>query len=340
MIGIAKLTDKQIKIREYLKSAWEMTDRSIARALGVSHSTVGRVRKEMIKSGRFDHLSNAADNEWMNHPYIQANKELLETLTPRGLRAIKNIEVLDYMMAHPKIKSPCVAQAYLAREKRQQRKDARVTISLDDVVIKVADVSQVEQFDWIKDESVDLCICDPPWDKTSIPVCEGISKVAANKLRDGGSLLVLVGGSHLPDVITALAADKRLRYHWLLTCPLPQGSPASVSKLRIQTKVRFIIWYVKGAYNSDVISDYINRPKSDRATDKTYHDWGAPADLVTELIERFTDPGDTVADWTIGGGTTAVCAVLLGRKFIGSDVDENAVKTTLRRVRQLFGYAR
>lgn len=211
---------------------------------------------------------------------------------------------------------------------------------MDDVDIRVADVRHVEQFDWIEDGSIDLCICDPPWDRTSIPICEGISRVAADKLRDGGSLLVLTGGSHLPDIINALSANKRLRYHWLLTCPLPQGSPASVSRLKIQSKVRFVLWYVKGTYDGDIVSDYINRPNSSSATDKTYHEWGAPEELISELIERFSNPGDTVADWTVGGGTTAVCAVLLGRKFIGSDVDENAVKTTLRRVRQLFGYAR
>lgn len=144
----------------------------------------------------------------------------------------------------------------------------------------------------------------------------------------------------MPDIINALSANKRLRYHWLLTCPLPQGSPASVSRLKIQSKVRFVLWYVKGTYDGDIVSDYINRPNSSSATDKTYHEWGAPEELISELIERFSNPGDTVADWTVGGGTTAVCAVLLGRKFIGSDVDENAVKTTLRRVRQLFGYAR
>ncbi|WP_330381866.1 TRM11 family methyltransferase, partial [Defluviitalea phaphyphila] len=144
----------------------------------------------MIQSGRFDHLSNE-DEEWMHHPYIVANKRLLENLTPRGLRAIKKLDVLDYMMTHPQIKSPCVAQAYLTREKRQQRKDARVTISLDDVDIRVADVRHVEQFDWIRDGSVDLCLCDPPWGKSSPEVCEGISKVAASKLRDGGNLLVL-----------------------------------------------------------------------------------------------------------------------------------------------------
>ena len=87
----------------------------------------------MQKSGRFDHLSNTV-MKWMNHPYIQANKELLETLNPRGLRALKNIEVLDYMQAHL-YKSPCCTGLFSTR-KDNSVKDARVTISLDDVDIR------------------------------------------------------------------------------------------------------------------------------------------------------------------------------------------------------------
>lgn len=337
---MAKQTETQRKIKEYLKTAWNLSDRSIGRALSVSHTTFGLVRQQMIKSGRFGHLSNE-DNEYMNHPYIVANKGLLETLNTRNLRAIKRLDVLDYMLENPQIKNPCVAKAYLAREARQRRKDARVNIDLDDIDIRIADVRQVEQFDWIDDNSVDLCICDPPWGKVSASVCEGISKVAASKLRDGGSLLVLVGGSYLPDVIDALSsADRRLRYHWLLSCPLPQGSPASVSYLKVQTKVRLILWYVKGTYNGDIISDYIDRPNSDSSTDKEFHEWSAPDDLVFELIRRYTDSGNVVADFTIGAGTTAVCSVLAGRRFVGSDIDEDAVKTTISRVRKLYGYTR
>lgn len=41
---------------------------------------------------------------------------------------------------------------------------------------------------------------------------------------------------------------------------------------------------------------------------------------------------DVVADLCVGGGTTAVCSVLLGRRFIGADIEENTVKTTIGRV--------
>ena len=336
---MAKQTETQKRIKEYLKTAWKQSDRSVSRALGVSHSTVSIVRKNMVESGRFVHLYNE-DDSWKSHPYILANKNLLETLNARGMRAIKRIEVLDYMMANPRIKSPCVAQAYLAREARAKRKDARVELSIDDIDIRVADVTKPEQFDWIVDGSVDLCICDPPWGKSSAEVCVGISKVAASKLRVGGSLLVLVGGSYLPEVITALSSDKRLRYHWLLTCPLPQGSPSSVNWLKVQSKVQIVLWYVRGAYGGDIISDYIHRPNSDSITDKTFHEWSAPEGLISDLIEKYTDPGELVADFTLGGGTTAVCSVLLGRRFVGSDIDEQAVKTTKQRVRRLFGHSR
>lgn len=337
---MAKQTETQRKIKEYLKTAWSSSDRSVARALSVSHTTVGLVRQQMIKSGRFDHLYNECE-EWRNHRYIQENKNLLETLNARGMRAIKRLDVLDYMQANPQIKSPCVAQAYLAREARAKRKDARVELSIDDVDIRVADVTKPEQFDWIPDNSVDLCLCDPPWGRASSSVCEGISKVASSKLREGGSLLVLVGGTYLPEVITALSsADKRLRYHWLLTCNLPQGSPSSVSWLKVQSKVQIVLWYVRGAYNGSVVSDYIQRPNGDSVTDKIFHEWSAPSGLISDLIERYTDPGDVVADLTLGGGTTAVCSVLTGRRFVGSDIDQDAVKTTISRVRKLYGYTR
>lgn len=337
--GGISMTDTQKRIKQRLIVAWGQSDRSIARALGVSHSTVGIVRHEMINSGRFDHLDNE-DVAWKSHPYILANSGLLETLNARNLRAIKRLDVLDYMMANPHIKSPAVAQAYLSRESRAKRKDTRVRVDIDDVNIRVADVNVIEQFGWITDGSIDLCICDPPWGKQSAEVCKGIADVASKKLRDGGSLLVLTGSSYLPDVLASLTSNKTLRYHWLLSCPLPQGSPSSVNWLKVQTKVQVVLWLVKGNYDGDIISDYIDRPSSYNSVDKIFHEWGAPDELVAELISRFTDPGDTVADFTLGGGTTAVCSTLLGRRFVGSDIDESAIGISISRVRRLFAYLR
>lgn len=336
--------DKREQIKQHLKTHWEMSNRAVGRALGVHHSTVSSVRTEMEQSGRFSHLSTAPkDGIWKNHPYLQSseNKVLLETLNSRGLRAIKRIDVLDYMMEHPQIKSPCVAQAKLAKEAIIKRKNASVTITEADVDIRVADVTKLAELDFVPNNSVDLCICDPPWDKTSAEVCVGISNAVSAKLREGGSLLVLTGSSHLDDVITALSSNKTIQYHWLLVCPLPQGAPASTSWLKVQSKVRIVLWYVKGKYAGETYSDYIDRPTLGNPASKTFHEWGAPEELISELITRYSNPGDVVADFTLGGGTVAVCSVLLGRRFYGSDIDnEKAVKPTVKMVRQLFGYTR
>jgi hypothetical protein len=56
--------------------------------------------------------------------------------------------------------------------------------------------------------------------------------------------------------------------------------------------------------------------------------------FVQAAIEQFTDPGDLVFDPFLGGGTTLVEAMRLGRAGVGSDINELAVfisqvKTTL-----------
>jgi DNA modification methylase len=50
------------------------------------------------------------------------------------------------------------------------------------------------------------------------------------------------------------------------------------------------------------------------------------------LVEHFSKPGDTVLDPFLDGGTSAVVALKAGRKFIGIDIDENAIATTHARI--------
>jgi hypothetical protein len=45
-----------------------------------------------------------------------------------------------------------------------------------------------------------------------------------------------------------------------------------------------------------------------------------PVDMLMELIKRYTNEGDMVVDPFCGTGSTAVAAMMLGRRFIGGDV--------------------
>lgn len=53
---------------------------------------------------------------------------------------------------------------------------------------------------------------------------------------------------------------------------------------------------------------------------------------VTELMRRFVQPGMTVADPFMGGGTTAVAARNLGCSFVGCDNDADSVAASIQRL--------
>lgn len=57
-----------------------------------------------------------------------------------------------------------------------------------------------------------------------------------------------------------------------------------------------------------------------------------PLDLVKRHIEHTTQPGDIVADFFIGSGTTAVAAKELGRRYLGFEIDEQWCKIAKDRV--------
>ena len=50
-----------------------------------------------------------------------------------------------------------------------------------------------------------------------------------------------------------------------------------------------------------------------------------PERLIARILEAVTQPGDRVADWFAGSGTTAAVAQRLGRRFVVADREEAAV---------------
>lgn len=58
-----------------------------------------------------------------------------------------------------------------------------------------------------------------------------------------------------------------------------------------------------------------------------------PLDLMLQLVEDFTEPGDLVLDPFAGSGTTGVACLSLGRRFIGWEIDEAYFEVACRRLR-------
>jgi len=68
-----------------------------------------------------------------------------------------------------------------------------------------------------------------------------------------------------------------------------------------------------------------------------YFETQKPLGLLQVIIEASSDPGDLVADFFCGSGTTLVAAEKLGRRWIGCDLSKWAIQVTRKRLLQIEG---
>lgn len=63
-----------------------------------------------------------------------------------------------------------------------------------------------------------------------------------------------------------------------------------------------------------------------------YHPTQKPVLLLEDLIKTYSNEGDTVLDFTMGGGSTGVACVNTNRKFIGIELDPDYFKIAQDRI--------
>lgn len=65
---------------------------------------------------------------------------------------------------------------------------------------------------------------------------------------------------------------------------------------------------------------------------KRLHPTQKPVALLEDLIQTFSNPGDTVLDFTMGSGSTGVACVNTGRNFIGIELDDHYFSVAKERI--------
>ena len=82
------------------------------------------------------------------------------------------------------------------------------------------------------------------------------------------------------------------------------------------------------------ISDLWNdvTPLNSQAKEDTGYETQKPEALARRIIETSSNPGDLVADFFCGSGTTLAVAEKLGRKWIGADLGRFAIHTSRKRL--------
>ncbi len=82
-----------------------------------------------------------------------------------------------------------------------------------------------------------------------------------------------------------------------------------------------------GGGRRNVFRFEVNGEKGDKP-----HPTTKPLPLMRELVSLFTDPGDLVLDPFAGSGTTGVACKMLGRRFVGWELDANYHAIATRRL--------
>jgi hypothetical protein len=170
--------------------------------------------------------------------------------------------------------------------------------------------------DKIEDESVELVFTDPPYDADSVHLYADAARIAARILKPGGSFIAYCGQYLLPTILPS--CSEHLRYFWTLACLHVGAKRARMNRYGIVVNWKPMVWFVK-AKRGDIqtfVDDAISGGR-----EKSHHEWQQAEAEASYYIEKLTSPNGVVVDFFLGGGTTAVAAEALGRRWIGFEID-------------------
>lgn len=142
-------------------------------------------------------------------------------------------------------------------------------------------------------------------------------------LRPGGTLICfydLWKLSHLAQIAKDVGLLQLRFIEWIKTNPVPVNS-----KTNYLTNSREVaITCVKGSkptFNSQYDNGTYHYPIYQGQRGERCHPTQKSLPLFRELVKKHSNPGDTVIDPFLGSGTSALAALLEGRRFLGSELN-------------------
>lgn len=193
---------------------------------------------------------------------------------------------------------------------------------------------------------VDAIICDPPYnidiaDWDSNFDIERALELCKKLIKENGNIIIFQGWSEVCQ--TKLIMDKLFSIQNWIVWDRIKGRGAK--KNFVSTR-EDILWYCNGdnptyhkvysniekktagmgtknGENTRALTNvwYDISPIVPWSDEKTEHPSQKPVELMERCINIWTNPNDTVLDFTMGTGTTGRAALNLGRKFIGIERD-------------------
>jgi site-specific DNA-methyltransferase (adenine-specific) len=225
---------------------------------------------------------------------------------------------------------------------------AQVTVTLPSYNLSARDAVE-----WLREqpaESVDLVITDPAYESLEKHRAVGTTTRLKHSKASSNDWFNVFPNARFPELFTEIFRVLKRNTHFYLFCdaetmfvakpdaeragfrfwkPLVWDKRTIGMGYHYRSRYEFILFFEKGKrrLNDLGIPDIISVPRIHR---------GYPAEkppAVSEvLISQSSDRGDTVADPFMGSGSVGLAAMTLDRRFLGTDLNPEAVRLSHERL--------
>lgn len=222
--------------------------------------------------------------------------------------------------------------------------------------IKIFNADVLQLLKKIPDESINLCLTDPPYKVTSRGSAGNAGGMLQKDINKKGKVFqhndikpseyakefyrILKDSSHCyimtnhVNLIEMLNTFTDAGFHFIKSLIWDKGN--KIMGQFYMSQFEYILFFRKGkgikinhCGTSDILS--IPNKKTKDENGKNIHDTEKPVQLMKILIENSTQPKEIVFDGFLGYGATMIACMESDRKFIGSEIDENYFTLALQR---------
>src|SRR5688500_15093743 len=222
------------------------------------------------------------------------------------------------------------------------------------------ELSNLDAVRWLQDqrsESIDLLITDPAYESLEKHRAVGTTTRLKHSKASSNDWFAIFPNARFGELFTEIYRVLRKDTHFYLLCDAettfvakPEAEKAGFrfwkplvwDKCTIgmgyhyRARYEFILFFEKGKrrLNDLGVADIISVPRI-----RGGYPAEKPADVAEVLIRQSSAPGEIVADPFMGSGSVGVAAGRSGRRFLGNDLNPEAVRLAAQRLRE-FGEGR
>src|SRR6185503_10257586 len=218
------------------------------------------------------------------------------------------------------------------------------------------ELSNLDAVRWLQDQpsgSIDLLITDPAYESLEKHRAVGTTTRLKHSKASSNDWFRIFPNARFPELFAEVFRVLRPDTHFYLFCdsetmfvakpvavdagfkfwkPLVWDKRTIGMGYHYRARYELILFFEKGKrrLNDLGIADIIEVPRI-----RGGYPAEKPVEIAEVLIGQSSVPGEVIADPFMGSGSVGIAATKLGRRFLGNDLNPEAVQIASRRLREL-----